>query len=103
MCHVRITRACATASQLHAHAPQRLTWVHILKREGGTDHGGKEATPAHFEIYGAGGVSLAAPFSVGGHNELVDEGAHALAIDAVRVFVIRAVEARVPGQVVALR
>jgi hypothetical protein len=92
-CHI-------TTKPTHTHAPRQLTRINVLQREGGADHGGQESALAHLEIYGAGRVSFAAPLGVGGHDELINERADCLAIDAVRVFVIRAVEARVPGQVV---
>lgn len=53
--------------------------------------------PAHFEINVTRGLSFTAPLRIRWHDALVDEGANAMAVGAVRFLVVRAVEARVPA------
>lgn len=74
-----------------------MTWVDVFDWKRRTNHGGKETLPAHLEINVTRGLGFTAPLRVCWHNALVDKGANAMAVGAVCVLVVRAVEARVPG------
>lgn len=74
-----------------------MTWVDVFDWKRRSNHGGKETMPAHFEINITRGLSFTAPLRVRWHDALVDEGANAMAVGAVRFLVVRAVEARVPA------